>query len=129
MPADCVPPLPPATHTHICSPCCTHTHTTHSRRRAIVSEVVGLGVEDEDRKRTWMGDAEEAARRGSVETARAVYGVLTSTFPGGCVCVSVSVCVCVCVCVCRCCNTRCVRWEVCVRVCGRVFSWCCSEVP
>lgn len=45
-------------------------------------EVVGLGVEEEDRKRTWMGDAEEAAKRGSAETARSIYGALVTTFPG-----------------------------------------------
>ncbi len=51
-------------------------------RRSIVREVVGLGVEEEDRKRTWMGDAEEAAKRGSVETARSIYGALIAAFPG-----------------------------------------------
>jgi pre-mRNA-processing factor 6 len=47
-----------------------------------VREVVGLGVEEEDRKRTWMGDAEEAAKRGSAETARSIYGALITAFPG-----------------------------------------------
>lgn len=42
---------------------------------AIVREVLGLGVEDEDRRRTWMADAEEMGRKGSVETARAIYEV------------------------------------------------------
>ena len=42
---------------------------------AIVREVIGLGVEDEDRKRTWTADAEEMGRKGSVETARAIYEV------------------------------------------------------
>lgn len=58
-------------------------------------EVVGLGVDEEDRRRTWMGDAEEAARRGSIETARAIYGALIAAYPGmwgvggegSCVCV------------------------------------------
>ncbi|KAI3436782.1 hypothetical protein D9Q98_006193 [Chlorella vulgaris] len=50
--------------------------------RAIVKEVVGLGVEEQDRKRTWMADAEECMRRGSVETARAIYSHALSTFPG-----------------------------------------------
>lgn len=49
-----------------------------------MQEVVGLGVEEEDRKRTWMGDAEEAAKRGSIETARSIYGALIAAFPGGC---------------------------------------------
>jgi pre-mRNA-processing factor 6 len=42
---------------------------------AIVREVIGLGVEDEDRRRTWIADAEEMGRKGSVETARAIYEV------------------------------------------------------
>ncbi len=50
--------------------------------RAIVKAVVGLGVDDEDRKRTWMADAEECIRRGSIETARAIYGVALAAFPG-----------------------------------------------
>jgi pre-mRNA-processing factor 6 len=50
--------------------------------RAIVGEVVGHGVEEADRKRTWMADAEECMRRGAVETARAIYTHATSVFPG-----------------------------------------------
>lgn len=50
--------------------------------RAIVKEVVGHGVEEQDRKRTWMADAEECMRRGSVETARAIYAHALSVFPG-----------------------------------------------
>eukprot|EP00882_Tetradesmus_deserticola_P002717 GHRQ01002888.1.p1 GENE.GHRQ01002888.1~~GHRQ01002888.1.p1 ORF type:complete len:911 (+),score=473.90 GHRQ01002888.1:1197-3929(+) len=57
-------------------PACVHTC------RAIVSEIVGLGVEEEDRRRTWMADAEEAARRGSIETARAIYNATLAAFPG-----------------------------------------------
>lgn len=48
--------------------------------RAVVKAVVGLGVEDEDRKRTWMADAEECIKRGSVETARAIYQHALSVF-------------------------------------------------
>jgi len=50
--------------------------------RAIVAEVVGRGVEEEDRKRTWLADAEECLRRGSVETARAIYAHAVAAFPG-----------------------------------------------
>ena len=49
--------------------------------RAIVAAVVGLGVEDADRKRTWLADAEEAASRGAVETARAILGAATAALP------------------------------------------------
>jgi len=50
--------------------------------RAIVTAVVDLGVEAEDRKRTWMADADEALRRGSVHTARAILGRARTAFPG-----------------------------------------------
>ena len=50
--------------------------------RAIVAAVIGLGVEEEDRKRTWMADADEALRRGSVDTARAILRHARSVFPG-----------------------------------------------
>jgi pre-mRNA-processing factor 6 len=50
--------------------------------RAIVSEVVGIGVEDEDRQLTWLADAEELQRKGSIITARAIYAHALSIFPG-----------------------------------------------
>ena len=34
---------------------------------------IALGVEEEDRKRTWLDDAESCLTRGSVEAARAIY--------------------------------------------------------
>ena len=49
--------------------------------RVIVAAVVGLGVEDADRKRTWLADANEAASRGAVETARAILGAATAALP------------------------------------------------
>jgi pre-mRNA-processing factor 6 len=49
--------------------------------RAIVKAVVDLGVEDEDRKRTWMADAEECLKRRSLETARAIYQHALTIFP------------------------------------------------
>ena len=49
--------------------------------RAIVAEVVGVGVEPEDRQRTWLADAEELAKKGSIETARAIYSHALTTFP------------------------------------------------
>ena len=50
--------------------------------KAIVAEVVGVGVEDEDRQRTWLADAEELEKRGSIETARAIFAHALSIFPG-----------------------------------------------
>jgi len=49
---------------------------------AIVSATVGEGVEAADRKRTWLADAEECARRGSCATARAVFEHAIAAFPG-----------------------------------------------
>uniref|UniRef100_A0A1D2A2C6 Pre-mRNA-processing factor 6 n=1 Tax=Auxenochlorella protothecoides TaxID=3075 RepID=A0A1D2A2C6_AUXPR len=50
--------------------------------RAIVAAVVDEGVEAADRKRTWVADAEEALRRGAVETARAILAAALAAFPG-----------------------------------------------
>ncbi|RVX20239.1 Protein STABILIZED 1 [Vitis vinifera] len=36
--------------------------------QAIVHNTIGIGVEEEDRKRTWVADAEECKKRGSIET-------------------------------------------------------------
>ncbi|CAG9460105.1 unnamed protein product [Pedinophyceae sp. YPF-701] len=49
--------------------------------RAIVAAVVGLGVEDTDRKRTWIADAEEFQRAGSFETARAIFAAALEVYP------------------------------------------------
>jgi hypothetical protein len=38
-------------------------------------------VDDEDRKRTWMADADECKSRGSIETARAIYAHALTIFP------------------------------------------------
>lgn len=48
---------------------------------AVVRNTIGLGVEDEDRKRTWLDDAEACESRGSIETARAIYAHALSVFP------------------------------------------------
>lgn len=50
--------------------------------QGIVKAVIGLDVDEEDRKRTWKADAEAAASRGSIETARAIYEHALSVFPG-----------------------------------------------
>nr|DAD29708.1 TPA_asm: hypothetical protein HUJ06_031176 [Nelumbo nucifera] len=41
---------------------------------------IGIGVEEEDRKRTWVADAEECKKRGSIETARAIYAHTLTVF-------------------------------------------------
>ncbi|CAA0828704.1 Protein STABILIZED1 [Striga hermonthica] len=48
--------------------------------RAIICCTVGIGVEEEDRKRTWVADAEECEKRGSIETARAIYAHALTVF-------------------------------------------------
>ena len=48
---------------------------------AIVRNTIGIGVENEDRKRTWLDDAEACAARSSVETARAIYAHALGVFP------------------------------------------------
>lgn len=49
--------------------------------RAIVGQVVGHDIEEEDRKRTWIADAEECVKNGSIETARAIYSHALEAFP------------------------------------------------
>jgi pre-mRNA-processing factor 6 len=48
---------------------------------AIVRHSIWRGVEDDDRKRTWMDDAESLLGRDAVETARAVYAHALTVFP------------------------------------------------
>lgn len=48
---------------------------------AIVQNAIGLGVEDEDRQRTWADDAKNALKRQSVETSRAILALALKTFP------------------------------------------------
>lgn len=49
--------------------------------QVIVKAIIGFGVEEEDRKHTWMEDAETCAQQGALECARAVYAYALSTFP------------------------------------------------
>ncbi|KAF0897948.1 hypothetical protein E2562_001646 [Oryza meyeriana var. granulata] len=48
--------------------------------QAIVKNTIGIGVDDEDRKCTWVADAEECKKRGSIETAHAIYAHALSVF-------------------------------------------------
>jgi len=49
--------------------------------RAIIATVIGVDVEEEDKKRTWVADAEECVKNGSIETARAIYAQAMEAFP------------------------------------------------
>ncbi|KAK9107569.1 hypothetical protein Syun_023580 [Stephania yunnanensis] len=49
-------------------------------RHVIIQNTIGIGVEDLDRKRTWVADAEECKRRGSIETTHAIYNHALTVF-------------------------------------------------
>lgn len=49
--------------------------------QATVRAVIGVGVEEEDRKQTWIDDAENCAKEGAYECARAVYAHALQIFP------------------------------------------------
>lgn len=49
--------------------------------QAIIRTVIGIGVEDEDRKHAWMEDADACASQGAFECARAIYAHALSVFP------------------------------------------------
>jgi pre-mRNA-processing factor 6 len=48
---------------------------------AIVGEAISLGLEDVDKKHTWMDDAETAVNSGSFQTARAIFAHALKVFP------------------------------------------------
>lgn len=49
--------------------------------QAIITNIIGHGVEEEDRKHTWMEDADSCATQGAYECARAIYSHTLSSFP------------------------------------------------
>lgn len=49
---------------------------------AIVRACLDVGVEAEDRKRTWIDDAENSISRGALLTAKAIYAYALKAFPG-----------------------------------------------
>lgn len=49
--------------------------------RAITDTVIGIGVEEEDRKHTWMEDANSCIANNAFECARAIYAHALSVFP------------------------------------------------
>ena len=48
---------------------------------AIVRCILEIGVEPEDRRRTWVEDAEKALKTDSIETAKAIYAYILTVFP------------------------------------------------
>ncbi|XP_058800576.1 pre-mRNA-processing factor 6 [Phymastichus coffea] len=49
--------------------------------QVIIKSIIGVGVEEEDRKHTWMEDAETCAQQQAYECARAVYAYALTAFP------------------------------------------------
>jgi len=49
--------------------------------QAIILETIGMGIDDDERKRIWSIDAEECISRGSIKTASAIYSHTLSIFP------------------------------------------------
>jgi pre-mRNA-processing factor 6 len=49
--------------------------------QAIIKETLSMGVEEEDRKRIWLEDAESFVSRGCPECGRAVYAQALTVFP------------------------------------------------
>ncbi|KAG4108716.1 PRP1 splicing factor, N-terminal-domain-containing protein [Neocallimastix lanati (nom. inval.)] len=49
--------------------------------QAIIRNTIGLGLEEEDKKATWMEDAESCIAHGTYETARAIYAYALKEFP------------------------------------------------
>jgi len=50
--------------------------------QAIVRCVIGVGIEEEDRKHTWMEDADTCASHGAIACARAMFAHALTVFPG-----------------------------------------------
>lgn len=50
--------------------------------QAIVKATIGIGIDDQDRKATWLNDAENYLNKQSVETARAIFSYMLTVFPG-----------------------------------------------
>jgi pre-mRNA-processing factor 6 len=49
--------------------------------QAIIKATLGMGIDDEDRKRVWLGDAENAMAKGCYDTTRAIYAYALRVFP------------------------------------------------
>lgn len=50
--------------------------------KAIIKATIGIGVDDQDRKTTWLNDAENFLNKQSIETARGIYEHMVTVFPG-----------------------------------------------
>jgi pre-mRNA-processing factor 6 len=50
--------------------------------QAIIRATIALDIDEEDRKHTWMDDADGCVSRRSIETARAIFAHALKVFPG-----------------------------------------------
>ena len=48
---------------------------------SIIRAVIGVGIDDEDRKATFLGDAESCSSNGAYECARTIYTHLLKLYP------------------------------------------------
>ncbi|CAH8490022.1 unnamed protein product [Dicrocoelium dendriticum] len=49
--------------------------------QSIIKSIIGFGLEEQDKKHTWLSDAENCASDGAIECARAIYAVALAHFP------------------------------------------------
>ncbi|VDL63845.1 unnamed protein product [Hymenolepis diminuta] len=49
--------------------------------QAIIKAIIGHGIDEQDKKHTWLADAETCASSGAIECARAIYAVALNQFP------------------------------------------------
>lgn len=49
--------------------------------QSIIHATIGLNIEEEDRKKTWMDDADTCIAHGCIESARAIYAHALKIFP------------------------------------------------
>ncbi|XP_044067679.1 pre-mRNA-processing factor 6 [Siniperca chuatsi] len=49
--------------------------------QAVIRAVIGIGIEEEDRKHTWMEDSDSCVAHGALECARAIYAHALQVFP------------------------------------------------
>ncbi|KAM5304643.1 pre-mRNA-processing factor 6 isoform 1-T1 [Glossophaga mutica] len=49
--------------------------------QAVMRAVIGIGIEEEDRKHTWMEDADSCVAHSALECARAIYAYALQVFP------------------------------------------------
>uniref|UniRef100_A0A672RGS4 Pre-mRNA-processing factor 6-like n=1 Tax=Sinocyclocheilus grahami TaxID=75366 RepID=A0A672RGS4_SINGR len=49
--------------------------------QAVIRAVIGIGIEEEDCKHTWMEDADSCVAHGALECARAIYAHALQVFP------------------------------------------------